>query len=215
MRISELSRRSGVPITTIKYYLREGLLPPGRATAPNQAEYDESHVRRLRLVRALVGVRGLSVGAAKEVLGGVYEREDDPHKVLGLVLGATAETADDGEKDTDLEEARLAEVDALLDALGWQVSDDAAGKAVIARTLQTLADLGMDYDWHRLLPYGELADRIAAVDLDGIEDLRDPLEMAERALVLTVLLEPVLMALRRLAQESQSAARRGAGPAQP
>ncbi|MEU6862325.1 MerR family transcriptional regulator [Streptomyces sp. NPDC046876] len=216
MRISELSRRSGVPITTIKYYLREGLLPPGRATAPNQAEYDESHVRRLRLVRALVGVRGLSVGAAKEVLGGVYEREDDPHKVLGLVLGATAEAADaEGSEAADLEESRLAEVDALLDALGWQVSDDAAGKAVIARTLQTLADLGMDYDWHRLLPYGELAGRIAAVDLDGIEDLRDPLEMAERALVLTVLLEPVLMALRRLAQESQSAARRGAGPGQP
>ncbi|MEW2418313.1 MerR family transcriptional regulator [Streptomyces sp. NPDC046866] len=216
MRISELSRRSGVPITTIKYYLREGLLPPGRATAPNQAEYDDSHVRRLRLVRALVGVRGLSVGAAKEVLGGVYEREDDPHKVLGLVLGATAEAADaEADKDAELDGARLAEVDALLDALGWRVSDDAAGKAVIARTLQTLGDLGMDYDWHRLLPYAELAGRIAAVDLDGIEDLRDPLEMAERALVLTVLLEPVLLALRRLAQESQSAARRGAGPAQP
>ncbi len=28
MRISELSRRSGVSIPTIKYYLRDGLLPP-------------------------------------------------------------------------------------------------------------------------------------------------------------------------------------------
>ncbi|MEV4190985.1 MerR family transcriptional regulator [Streptomyces toxytricini] len=215
MRISELSRRSGVPITTIKYYLREGLLHAGRATAPNQAEYDESHVRRLRLVRALVGVRGLSVGAAKEVLGGVYEREGDPHRVLGLVLGATADAADTGDAAETAESPRMTEVDALMDALGWQVSEGASGKAVVARTLDTLAELGTDYDWKRLVPYGELAARIAAVDLDGIEGISDPLEMAERALVLTVLLEPALMALRRLAQEHQSAARRGAGPEGP
>ena len=30
MRIAELSNRSGVPVPTIKYYLREGLLPFGR-----------------------------------------------------------------------------------------------------------------------------------------------------------------------------------------
>jgi DNA-binding transcriptional MerR regulator len=30
MRMSDLSRSSGVSVTTIKYYLREGLLPPGR-----------------------------------------------------------------------------------------------------------------------------------------------------------------------------------------
>ncbi len=46
MRISELSRRSGVSIPTIKYYLRDGLLPAGRATAANQADYDEDHLRR-------------------------------------------------------------------------------------------------------------------------------------------------------------------------
>ena len=31
MLMAELSRRSGVPVATIKYYLREGLLPPGEA----------------------------------------------------------------------------------------------------------------------------------------------------------------------------------------
>ena len=38
MRLAELSERSGVPTATIKYYLREGLLPPGRqvnATPPS------------------------------------------------------------------------------------------------------------------------------------------------------------------------------------
>jgi hypothetical protein len=54
MRLSELSERSGVSIATIKYYLREGLLAPGRRVSATTADYDESHLRRLRLVRALI-----------------------------------------------------------------------------------------------------------------------------------------------------------------
>ncbi len=53
MRISELAARTGVPLATVKYYLREGLLMPGHATSATQAQYDDSHVRRLGLVRAL------------------------------------------------------------------------------------------------------------------------------------------------------------------
>ena len=36
MRISELSRHSGVPTTTIKFYIREGLLPAGTRSHRNQ-----------------------------------------------------------------------------------------------------------------------------------------------------------------------------------
>src|ERR1700716_801088 len=45
MRMAELSAESGVPVATIKYYLREGLLPPGERTSRNQARYDDVHVR--------------------------------------------------------------------------------------------------------------------------------------------------------------------------
>src|SRR6266540_3706180 len=38
MRISDLGRKSGVPIATIKFYLRERLLPQGKPTGRNQAE---------------------------------------------------------------------------------------------------------------------------------------------------------------------------------
>src|SRR5439155_716721 len=63
MKMSELSRASGVPIATIKFYLREKLLPAGRATAATQAQYDEKHLARLRLIRALVDVGGLPLAA--------------------------------------------------------------------------------------------------------------------------------------------------------
>lgn len=213
MRISELSRRSGVPNATIKYYLREGLLPPGRATAATQAEYDESHLRRLRLVRALIGVRGLSVAAAKQVLDTISEHQTDTHQVLGLVFdirpsgNGTPETA----RGKDSAEEEGLEANALIDAMGWPVSAYNPARHVIDQTLRTLRSLGMDYDWRSLLPYAELAAQTARLDLDQLQTLKDPLEKAERAVLLTFLLEPALMALRRLAQEAESVVRYGDG----
>ncbi|MFF2041706.1 MerR family transcriptional regulator [Kitasatospora sp. NPDC058170] len=203
MRISELSRQSGVPIATIKYYLREGLLQPGRATAATQAEYDEAHLRRLRLVRALIGVRGLSVSATREVLGAVSAHQGEQHQVLGLVLGARP--VGEGEEPPAVPGG--ADVDALVAELGWDVSPHAPARAVLAETLETLRSLGEPIDWHTLLPYAELAERTAVLDLDQIHPSDDLLAQAERALLLTVLMEPALLALRRLAQENESARR--------
>jgi DNA-binding transcriptional MerR regulator len=208
MRISELSRRSGVANATIKYYLREGLLPPGRATAATQAEYDDTHLRRLRLIRALIGVRGLSVAAAKQVLDTVSEHQTDTHHVLGLVFGIPT-GGDTSEAPPQKGEGHGSEADALLTALDWEVSEYNPARRVIDETLQALRSLGLDHDWHFLLPYAELARRTARLDLDELESLKDPLEMAERAVLLTFLLEPALMALRRLAQEAESMVRHG------
>ena len=58
MWMSELSSRSGLPVPTIKYYLREQLLHAGEAVGATRARYDDSHVRRLRLVRALTEAHG-------------------------------------------------------------------------------------------------------------------------------------------------------------
>jgi DNA-binding transcriptional MerR regulator len=203
MRISELSRRSGVSTATIKYYLREGLLPPGRATAATQAEYGESHVRRLRLIRALIGVRGLSVSAAKDVLEAVSEHATDLHLLLGLVFGVWPASA---AKDENAE-ADDSEVSALLAEMGWEVTEHNPARDVITRTLHTLRSLGVDYDWHSLVPYARLAEKTATLDLDQLEGPDDPLEKAERAVLLTFLLEPALLALRRLAQEAESTVR--------
>ncbi|WP_371624245.1 MerR family transcriptional regulator [Streptomyces sp. NBC_01116] len=213
MRISELSRRSGVATATIKYYLREGLLPPGRATAATQAEYGEVHVRRLRLIRALTGVRGLTVSAAKDVLDVVNEGEADTHELLGLVFGIrppAEEGAADGAADGaagDATDGGVREVDALIAEMGWTVSEHNPARETITQTLHTLNSLGMDYGWRALLPYAALAEQTATLDLDQLQGPDDPLEKAERAVLLTVLLEPALLALRRLAQEAESTVR--------
>ncbi|MEU1081283.1 MerR family transcriptional regulator [Streptomyces sp. NPDC005908] len=215
MRISELSRRSGVSNATIKYYLREGLLPPGRATAATQAEYDESHLRRLRLIRALTGVRGLSVASAKQVLDASSAHQTDTHRLLGIVFGIWPSEAGRPETQADGPPEPSPEAAALVEAMGWSVSDYNPARQVIDQTLRTLRSLGIDYDWQTLLPYAELAARTARHDLDRLDTITDPLEKAEQAVLLTFLLEPALMALRRLAQEDESIVRYGDGPDAP
>mgnify|MGYP001821439520 CR=1 FL=1 len=53
MRMKELVEQSGLPRTTIHYYLRIGLLHAPEKAAVNSAIYDQSHLDRLALVTRL------------------------------------------------------------------------------------------------------------------------------------------------------------------
>ena len=51
MKISELSRRSGIPVSTIRYYILEGLLPKAIKTGKTRAYYCGAHLKALDLIR--------------------------------------------------------------------------------------------------------------------------------------------------------------------
>ncbi|WEV77450.1 MerR family transcriptional regulator [Janibacter cremeus] len=53
---------------TLKCYRREELLPQGRVITRTSAEYDEGHVERVRLVRALTAVGGLDPATTRRVI---------------------------------------------------------------------------------------------------------------------------------------------------
>ena len=89
MRISALAAATGLSVATVKFYLREGLLHPGVATSATQATYDESHVRRLRLIRALTGPVGLSVQQTRTILQLIDDPGDDLYSTLGTAVIAT------------------------------------------------------------------------------------------------------------------------------
>ena len=202
MWISELSRRTGVPVATIKYYLREGLLPPGESTGATRAVYDEAHVRRLRLIRALVGSGGLSLATVRQVLGTLDESAYGTHALLGSAHQSLGEHS-------DLEPTTQARqrVDETLGRLGWQVHPDSPGRDALAAALDALDAVGNEMPEHLLAAYADAAGRIGEADVADLPD--DPAGALERAVVYTVLGEPVLLALRRLAQENASARRYG------
>ncbi|TMR88230.1 MerR family transcriptional regulator [Nonomuraea basaltis] len=203
MRISELSALSGVAIPTIKYYLREGLLPQGAQIAVTRAEYDESHLRRLRLIRALLEVGKLPVASIKQVIAAVDDETLPMHEMLGTAhyaLGPKVEP----EPGEDWQAAR-AMVDLLIEELGWNVHPQAPTRDELAQTLVRMRQLGVPID---LGPYAETARKLVSeVEMDTIS-FQGPRDAAVEALVLgTVLYGKAFDALRRMAQESESARR--------
>ncbi|MEV4195987.1 MerR family transcriptional regulator [Streptomyces toxytricini] len=218
MKISELSRRTGVPVASIKYFRREGLLPAGRATAATLAEYGDEHVQRLRLIKALTALGGLSIAATREVLAAL-DRADTIDGTLGAISYAlpvpVAESpAADADEDARAADAAEADVAELVAAMDWQVSDVSPHVRGLATAVKELRRLDPHYRPDRLVAYAGLARSIARLDLERAAAIDDPAALAEQAVIVFALSAPVLELLRRLAQEDL-VRRRIAGDAAP
>ena len=201
MRISELSTQTGVPVATIKFYLRESLLPEGVRTSATQAQYDESHVARLRLVRALLGPGGLSVAAAHRVIQAIEEPPASVHELLGVAARAVARPGVVTDGDPRVEE--------LMQRCAWQIDEkDHPTYAVLEEALRALDEAGFELPEGALDVYVKHMRQIAEYEIENVPT--DSPTAAVRYVVLgTVLIEPVILALRRLAQAEASARRFG------
>jgi DNA-binding transcriptional MerR regulator len=206
MRVAELSRAAGVSIPTIKFYLREGLLPAGRPTAPNQAEYSDDHLRRLRLIRTLAEIGGLRLRDIRTVLHAIDDDRLPIHELLGVAHHALGPPEGDEDRSPMVIQAS-ADVDRFLADRGWRVSADAPARRTLARALATLRLMGRDPGPTILEPYARAADRLAAREVATVGDEGTRAEAVEQVVIGTVVFEAALVALRRLAQEHHSALR--------
>ncbi|MCQ8768705.1 MerR family transcriptional regulator [Streptomyces telluris] len=211
MRLAELSEHSGVSTATIKYYLREGLLQPGRRISATQAEYGDEHLRRLRLVRALIQLGKMPVATAREVIAAAEDDSLGHHRRLGAATQALSQGREVPADDDPATEAAGRTVNALLEHLGWRHDQEVAEHSPAYRTLvasvAALRRLGYPCGVAQLLPYGRLAAELAVTDLDLVEEEPTPTAQIEAAVALTVLYEPVLLSLRRMAHSEESARR--------
>jgi DNA-binding transcriptional MerR regulator len=212
VQLSELSERSGVSAASIKYYLREGLLPPGATVTARKAEYDEDHLRRLRLVRALLTVGGMSVAQARDVLAAAQDPAFDRHDRLGVaqyLLPPHVTPPPEESPEGAAWRERRAEVVALLrDDLGWRIHDVAPALDALTQALITLNSLGYPTTTASLRDYANALHPIAESELRVIDEHAAIDEAIEAVVACTVLYEPVLLSLRRLAHEDVSARRR-------
>jgi DNA-binding transcriptional MerR regulator len=212
MRLAELSDRSGLSTATIKYYLREQLLPPGTLVSAKQAEYGEEHLRRLRLVRALVQIGRMPIATAREVLAVIDDEGLDQNDRLGVAVGALPPGPTRPEQDDRTTAAARREADLLLDSLGWTDCDAIPPEPyrTLVAALGALAALGYPHGLDDLAPYARQAAELAVHDLDMVQAYETPSEQVEAAVALTVLYEPVLLSLRRLAHARESTLRHAA-----
>ncbi len=66
-KMRQLASASGLPISTIKFYISKGLLPSPEKEKPNVAYYDEAFLRRLMVIKNM-RAEGLSVKSIKSIL---------------------------------------------------------------------------------------------------------------------------------------------------
>jgi DNA-binding transcriptional MerR regulator len=213
VQISELSRVTGVPVATIKYYLREGLLPPGTPTSATRSTYDERHVDRLRLIRALVDVGRLPIARVRAVVASIDQPSTSWHDLLGAVHGMRGGPDQAAEAEAEQVAGAGGTALAAVRALGWHVHPGSPALRQLQRALDAVEAVGLPMMPERLAVYAQAAAAVAEADVASV-----PTDSAERAarhvVVGTVLYEPVLLALRRLAQQDASARRfAGGGPA--
>jgi DNA-binding transcriptional MerR regulator len=79
LKIGELAEASGVPVPTIKHYLREGLLPEPVKTSRNMAYYRPEFVERIKLIKQLQEERFMPLRAIKAVL------DEDPGRARAML----------------------------------------------------------------------------------------------------------------------------------
>jgi DNA-binding transcriptional MerR regulator len=214
VRISELSRTTGVPVATVKYYLREGLLPPGRRTEVNQATYDDTHVERLRFVRVLVEVGGVPIVGVRRVLDALADPERGVHDVVGTVQD-TLTPAPARSENPGWADAR-AEVADLLHGLRWRVRANAPALDQLADILLSTRSVSPDLASADAETCFGLQARAAAdladAEIESLGGGADPAGIPRAAVISTVLGRRAFDALHRLAQEDASARAFGATP---
>src|SRR5688572_16377037 len=77
LRIGELSRQSGVPMATLKFYLREGLITAARKSGRTMAWYHPSVVGRIRAIRELQRRQFLPLDVIRETIDRAARADDD------------------------------------------------------------------------------------------------------------------------------------------
>jgi DNA-binding transcriptional MerR regulator len=202
MKISELSQATQVPVPTIKFYIRERLVPAGQRTARNQADYGSAHVERLALIRALQDA-GLRLETIARVIRAAETATE--HFLIAAIdaLERPVHAEVDPKSPVYAEAERM--VLALIKRRSWKLheSDISVRDAIKALTLVRHA-FPHDED-SRLDPYAEAAELLAVHEIpEGLEMSLASDAALRYALVGTVLLEPFILSLRRMAHVART-----------
>jgi DNA-binding transcriptional MerR regulator len=207
VQISELVQSSGVPLARVKFYIREGMLPPGKSLSATRSDYSEEHLRRLRLIRSLTEVAGLPLSRTRRILDILDKPEGPVVDLLGQAISAlSVDTEDFAPSDVTPVDA-YPRARAVIELLGGRYEPRMPALAQLEYALIAVEEAGMSATAERLQTYGPHIWAIAEAELAELP-ADDPTAAVERAVLGTTLYEPVIAALRRLAHQNITASKR-------
>lgn len=160
MKLSELAARTGVAKASVKHWIREGILPPGRLRNMTTAEYGEGHVERIRLITTLRAVFETPISQIRELTALLDDAEVPLIEVMEvcqvIASGLDREAPAGGPED-----ALLSQVAA---AAGWPPVRSRA-RAALAGALADVAGSGLPYSPEYLVDMARALSAIAAHDV--------------------------------------------------
>lgn len=95
LKIGEIARKSGVPPSTIRYYVRQGLLPEPDKVNKSMAYYDERCIEKIQAIRHLQERKYFPLSVIKNILRRMDQGMslDDAEAIEDAVFGTQAEVS--------------------------------------------------------------------------------------------------------------------------
>ena len=202
MKLADLAQRTGASTAALKFWIREGLLPPGELRNQTTAVYGERHVDRVALIQTMRSEFDAPIAQIREIAAMIDAPGTDPLEVMqACQLIAT------GLRDVDgIEEKYLEQVDEMIRRAGWPEIRSIAARA-LAGALAASAGVGFAYDTDQLVQYAGALDPLAQRDIGAIHPDAGLDVLARALLVASAAQNRVFAAMNQLAHTSIAVSR--------
>ena len=199
MQLKELSEQTGVPPASIKFYLREGLLPAGKAITATRAQYSPQHASRLELIQALRRLVGLNIAQIRKLL----KLADDGVPRLELLAAVQRTVLRLDEVGTEHGDIRTPAGDAVVRLRNWPDAPSDARNALNAH-VALMESLNIPVITELLDAYSKALDTIADLDIEATTAPDDVNRLIMTAAVGMHLHSQLVLKLLALAQASHA-----------
>ena len=96
LKIGEIAKKSGVPPSTIRYYVRQGLLPEPDKVNKSMAYYDEGCIEKIQAIRHLQETKYFPLSVIRNILRRMDEGMslEEAEAIEDVVFGTQADATD-------------------------------------------------------------------------------------------------------------------------
>jgi DNA-binding transcriptional MerR regulator len=214
VKLRQLVERSGVGSTTLKHWIRVGILPAGQLRNPTTAIYEQRHLDRVRLILVLRDVYRASIAEIRSLTDVIDDEGVSTLDVMNACQAFSLGVPDSVATDPDLAEHRERTFE-LMRRRDWRGYPGAAERG-LTFALSQAAAVGLDYDVDELMDYADALEDLAVRNVGALGPTGSPDEVARRMLLAINARARQLVAFNSLAHAAASirlAIERGDAPA--
>lgn len=202
MKLSELAAHSGASKTTLKHWIRIGIMPAGRLKNRTTAVYEKRHVDRARLILVMRDVFGASTTTIRTLTDLIDTEGISPLEVMNACQALAHGTPADLATDPAYADYRERSHE-LMRRRDWRGYPGAAERG-LAHALSQAAQVGLDYDVETLMEYADALEPFATRNVAELGPDGSPDEVARRMLLAVNARARQLVAVSSLAHAAAS-----------